>query len=161
MCKSWYSNIIPLIYLYSLVRSNTPYFLLKIYWVFFNLVPDAVSLRINHWDYWTLDELSLMEWSPYSYSPFYGLSPFARSHCPNRCWKSPKNWLLPSEVAQQKNPGAVVACMKQLDWMAGLKVNSIPWSSSQHRRWGCSIYWSQCFFRPNAPQWTKQRLASA
>ena len=25
---------------------------------------------------------------------------------------------------QQKNPGAVVACIKQLDWMTGLGINS-------------------------------------
>ena len=35
---------------------------------------------------------------------------------------------------QQKNPGAVVACIKQLDWMTGLGINSIAGSSSRRRR---------------------------
>ncbi|WP_250395224.1 hypothetical protein [Synechococcus sp. MU1655] len=29
------------------------------------------------------------------------------------------------QAKQQKNPGAVVACIKQLDWMTGLGINSI------------------------------------
>ena len=28
------------------------------------------------------------------------------------------------QAKQQKNPGAVVACIKQLDWMTGLGINS-------------------------------------
>ena len=31
----------------------------------------------------------------------------------------------PGQAKQQKNPGAVVACIKQLDWMTGLGINSI------------------------------------
>ena len=33
------------------------------------------------------------------------------------------------QAKQQKNPGAVVACIKQLDWMTGLGINS----TSRHR----------------------------
>ena len=33
------------------------------------------------------------------------------------------------QAKQQKNPGAVVACIKQLDWMTGLGINS----NSGHR----------------------------
>ena len=33
------------------------------------------------------------------------------------------------QAKQQKNPGAVVACIKQLDWMTGLGINS----TSGHR----------------------------
>ena len=29
------------------------------------------------------------------------------------------------QAKQQKNPGAVLACIKQLDWMTGLGINSI------------------------------------
>ena len=29
------------------------------------------------------------------------------------------------QAKQQKNPGAVVACIKQLDWMTGLGINSV------------------------------------
>ena len=39
------------------------------------------------------------------------------------------------QAKQQKNPGAVVACIKQLDWMTGLGVSSISRSSAQRRRW--------------------------
>ena len=28
------------------------------------------------------------------------------------------------QAKQQKNPGAVVACIKQLDWMTGLGINA-------------------------------------
>lgn len=35
---------------------------------------------------------------------------------------------------QQKNPGAVVACIKQLDWMTGLGINSISGSNAQSKR---------------------------
>ena len=38
------------------------------------------------------------------------------------------------QAKQQKNPGAVVACIKQLDWMTGLGINSISGSSAQRRR---------------------------
>ena len=38
------------------------------------------------------------------------------------------------QAKQQKNPGAVVACIKQLDWMTGLGLNSISGSSAQRRR---------------------------
>jgi hypothetical protein len=38
------------------------------------------------------------------------------------------------QAKQQKNPGAVVACIKQLDWMTGLGINSISGSSVQRRR---------------------------
>ena len=38
------------------------------------------------------------------------------------------------QAKQQKNPGAVVACIRQLDWMAGLGINSTSESSSQRRR---------------------------
>ena len=38
------------------------------------------------------------------------------------------------QAKQQKNPGAVVACIKQLDWMTGLGINSIAGSSSRFRR---------------------------
>ena len=38
------------------------------------------------------------------------------------------------QAKQQKNPGAVVACIKQLDWMTGLGINSISGSSTQRRR---------------------------
>jgi hypothetical protein len=38
------------------------------------------------------------------------------------------------QAKQQKNPGAVVACIKQLDWMTGLGINSISGSNSQRRR---------------------------
>ena len=38
------------------------------------------------------------------------------------------------QAKQQKNPGAVVACIKQLDWMTGLGINSTSGSSSQRRR---------------------------
>jgi hypothetical protein len=38
------------------------------------------------------------------------------------------------QAKQQKNPGAVVACIKQLDWMTGLGINSTSRSSSQRRR---------------------------
>ena len=38
------------------------------------------------------------------------------------------------QAKQQKNPGAVVACIKQLDWMTGLGINSVSGSSSQRRR---------------------------
>ena len=38
------------------------------------------------------------------------------------------------QAKQQKNPGAVVACIKQLDWMTGLGINSIAGSSSRRRR---------------------------
>ena len=38
------------------------------------------------------------------------------------------------QAKQQKNPGAVVACIKQLDWMTGLGINSISGSSPQRRR---------------------------
>ena len=38
------------------------------------------------------------------------------------------------QAKQQKNPGAVVACNKQLDWMTGLGINSISGSNSQRRR---------------------------
>ena len=38
------------------------------------------------------------------------------------------------QAKQQKNPGAVVACIKQLDWMTGLGINSISGSSDQRRR---------------------------
>ena len=35
-------------------------------------------------------------------------------------------WLISAagQAKQQKNPGAVVACIKQLDWMTGLGINS-------------------------------------
>ena len=38
------------------------------------------------------------------------------------------------QAKQQMNPGAVVACIKQLDWMTGLGINSIAGSSSRRRR---------------------------
>ena len=38
------------------------------------------------------------------------------------------------QVKQQKNPGAVVACIKQLDWMTGLGINSTSGNSSHRRR---------------------------
>ena len=38
------------------------------------------------------------------------------------------------QAKQQKNPGAVVACIKQLDWMTGLGINSLSGSSTQRRR---------------------------
>ena len=38
------------------------------------------------------------------------------------------------QAKQQKNPGAVVACIKQLDWMTGLGINSISGSNSHRRR---------------------------
>ena len=38
------------------------------------------------------------------------------------------------QAKQQKNPGAVVACIKQLDWMTGLGINSVSGSSRQRRR---------------------------
>ena len=38
------------------------------------------------------------------------------------------------QAKQQKNPGAVVACIKQLDWMTGLGVNSTAGNSAQRRR---------------------------
>ena len=38
------------------------------------------------------------------------------------------------QAKQQKNPGAVVTCIKQLDWMTGLGINSISGSSAQRRR---------------------------
>jgi hypothetical protein len=38
------------------------------------------------------------------------------------------------QAKQQKNPGAVVACIKQLDWMTGLGINSISGSNAQRRR---------------------------
>ena len=38
------------------------------------------------------------------------------------------------QAKQQKNPGAVVACIKQLDWMTGLGINSVSGSSSQRKR---------------------------
>ena len=38
------------------------------------------------------------------------------------------------QAKQQKNPGAVVACIKQLDWMTGLGINSIAGSSSRRKR---------------------------
>ena len=38
------------------------------------------------------------------------------------------------QAKQQKNPGAVVACIKQLDWMTGLGINSVSGSISPRRR---------------------------
>ena len=38
------------------------------------------------------------------------------------------------QAKQQKNPGAVVACLKQREWMTGLGINSTSGSSSQRRR---------------------------
>ena len=38
------------------------------------------------------------------------------------------------QAKQQKNPGAVVACIKQLDWMTGRGINSISGSNAQRRR---------------------------
>jgi len=41
------------------------------------------------------------------------------------------------QAKQQKNPGAVVACIKQLDWMMGLGINSVSGSRRQRRCLGC------------------------
>ena len=38
------------------------------------------------------------------------------------------------QAKQQKNPGAVVACIKQLDWMTGLGIYSISGSRGQRGR---------------------------
>jgi hypothetical protein len=38
------------------------------------------------------------------------------------------------QAKQQKNPGAVVACIKQLDWMTGLGINSTLGTGRQRRR---------------------------
>ena len=39
------------------------------------------------------------------------------------------------QAKQQKNPGAVVACIKQLDWMTGLGVNSTAGRRFQRSRY--------------------------
>ena len=36
------------------------------------------------------------------------------------------------QAKQQKNPGAVVACIKQLDWMTGLGINSTELVNEAH-----------------------------
>ena len=41
------------------------------------------------------------------------------------------------QAKQQKNPGAVVACIKQLDWMTGLGINSVYGSRRQRRCLEC------------------------
>ena len=38
------------------------------------------------------------------------------------------------QAKQQKNPGAVVACIKQLDWMTGLGINSNAGSRGRRTR---------------------------
>ena len=38
------------------------------------------------------------------------------------------------QAKQQKNPGAVVACIKQLDWMTGLGINSTSGQRVPQRR---------------------------
>ena len=37
------------------------------------------------------------------------------------------------QAKQQKNPGAVVACIKQLDWLTGLRINSRGGKCSSHK----------------------------
>jgi len=37
------------------------------------------------------------------------------------------------QTKQQKNPGAVVACVRQLDWMVGMGINSAA-GHRVHRR---------------------------
>ena len=40
------------------------------------------------------------------------------------CWSIQTLMAAAGQAKQQKNPGAVVACIKQLDWMTGLGINS-------------------------------------